>query len=306
MLKKYKIIDNKLVENGDSECPISVYICPDENEKKYLIENLKLDEHNVNSALDPNELSRVEFDEGHAVIIIKRPKRYSSEDNFIFKISSIGLFVFPDKLIVVRAEDATIFDNREFQKVRTMQDVVLRVIRRCIMHFEEHLQVLQAISDELEEKINLSMENKHLHNMFNLEKSLVYYLKAIGSNSRVIEKLRASATKIDLTPDSVEYLDDLAIENNQCFEQANTYSQVLSNMMDAWVSIVSNNLNILIKKLTFVMISIMVPTMFLSIFSMNVRLPIDQEHSIVPFWMILGLSAFSGAAVYLIWRFKKL
>lgn len=306
MLIQYKIVDNKLVENGTENSPVSVYVCPDDKERKYLIEELKIDEHNVNSALDPNELSRVEFDENHAVIIIKRPKRYSSEDNFIFKISSIGLFVFPNKLVVIRAEDASIFDNREFQKVRSIQDVILRIIRRCIMHFEEHLQVLQTISDELEEKINQSMENKNLHNMFNLEKSLVYYLKSISANSRVIEKLKTVTAKLEFTPENTEYLDDLAIENNQCFEQANTYSQVLSSMMDAWVSIVSNNLNILIKKLTFVMISVMVPTLVISMFSMNIKLPFEQVHSSAPFWIITGIAAFSGATVFLIWWFKKL
>ncbi len=306
MLKKFKIVENKLVEDGDSACPVEVYVCPDEKEKRYLIDTLKIDEHNVNSALDPNELSRVEFDEGHAVIIIKRPKRYSSEDNFIFKISSLGLFVFPNKLIVVRTEEASIFDNREFQKVQSIQDIVLRVIRRCIMHFEEHLQVLQSISDELEEKINRSMENKHLHNMFSLEKSLVFYLNAISSNTRAIEKLKANTAKLSLTQQQCDYLDDLIIENYQCFEQANTYSQVLSNMMDAWVSIVSNNLNILIKKLTFVMISIMVPTLVISLFSMNVKLPFEQDVSLAPFWMISMLATFSGAAVFLIWWFKKL
>ena len=306
MLKNYIIRDNRLVENGKGDCLVAVYICPDDAEKKHLIEDLKLDEHNVNSALDPNELSRVEFDEGHSVIILKRPKRYSSEDNFIFKISSVGLFVFPEKLIVVLTEDVPLFDAREFQKVRCISDIVLKVIRRCITHFEQHLGVLQAISDELEEKINTSMENKSLQNMFSLEKSLVYYLKAISSNSKVIEKVKASAAKLSLVPEQIEYLDDLAIENSQCYEQANTYSQVLSNMMDAWASIVSNNLNILIKKLTFITISIMVPTLVVSIFSMNVKLPMEQEHSLIPFWIISTVAILSGAAVFGIWRFKKL
>ena len=162
------------------------------------------------------------------------------------------------------------------------------------------------ISDELEDKINRSMENKHLHNMFSLEKSLVFYLNAISSNTRAIEKLKANTVKLSFTQQQCDYLDDLIIENNQCFEQANTYSQVLSNMMDAWVSIVSNNLNILIKKLTFVMISIMVPTLVISLFSMNVKLPFEQSVSLAPFWVISMLATFSGAAVFLIWWFKKL
>lgn len=306
MLRKYKIVDNKLVENGAEDGPVTVYICPDEKERKYLIEELKIDEHNINSALDPNELSRVEFDEKHTVMIIKRPKRYSSEDNFLLKISSVGLFIFADRLIILLAEDVSVFDNRQFQKVRSLQDVVLKVIRSCMTHFEEHLRVIQMISDELEEKIKASMENKQLQNMFSVEKSLVYYLKAISANARVIEKLKASTAKLGWTTDDAEYLDDLAIENNQCYEQANTYSQVLSSMMDAWVSVVSNNLNILIKKLTLVMICIMLPTMIISIFSMNVKLPLEQEASLVSFWVIVGLAVSSAVGVFLVWRVKKL
>lgn len=306
MLKNYVLRDNRLVENGEGDCPVSVYACPDEKEKKHLIEDLKLDEHNVNSSLDPNELSRVEFDEGHSVIIVKRPKRYSSEDNFIFKISSVGLFVFQDRLIVILAEDVPIFDAREFQRVSSVQEIILKIIRRCTTHFEQHLGVLQAISDELEEKINASMENKSLQNMFSLEKSLVYYLKAISSNARVIEKMKLNAPKLGLTPENVEYLDDLAIENSQCYEQANTYSQVLSNMMDAWASIVSNNLNILIKKLTFITISIMVPTLVVSIFSMNVKLPFEMSDLPYSFWIISIFATLSGAAVFGIWWFKRL
>ncbi|HOW36168.1 MAG TPA: magnesium transporter CorA family protein [Candidatus Omnitrophota bacterium] len=306
MLKKFKLIDGKLVENDSSECPVLVYIAPDEGEKKYLIEELKIDQYNITSALDPNEIGRMEFDEGHTMLIIKQPKRYCSDDNFLLKISSMGLFIFPDKLIILLAEDAPIFDGRQFIKVRSIQNILLKVIHRCISHFEEHLRVIQAISDELEEKINTSMENKHLHNMFNLEKSLVYYLKSISSNSKVIEKIKANVAKFNFNPEDIEYLDDVAIENSQCYEQANTHSQVLSSMMDAWVSVVSNNLNILIKKLTLVMICIMLPTLIISVFSMNVKLPLEQELSGASFWLIVGLAAFSAIGVFLIWRHKKL
>lgn len=306
MLKKYKIVDNKLIENGMEACPVSLYLCPDEEEKKYLIEELKLDEHNVNSALDPNELSRLEFEENHSVLIIKRPKRYSSEDNFLLRISSVGLFIFADQLIVLVASDTPLFEGRVFQKTRSIPDLVLKIIRGCIIHFSEHIRVIQMISDELEQKINTSMENKQLQNMFSVEKSLVFYLKAISSNARVIEKIKANAAKMGWTSDELEYVDDLAIENNQCYEQANTYSQVLSSMMDAWVSVVSNNLNILIKKLTLVMICIMLPTLIISIFSMNVKLPLEQEASLASFWVIVGLAVSSAVGVFLVWRFKKL
>lgn len=305
MLKKFKIADGKLAENGLEACPVFLYISPSDEEKKALIDELKIDEYNINSALDPNELGRVEFEDNHTVMIIKQPKRYSSADNFLLKVLSVGLFLFPDKLIILLGEDISIFEGRQFLKLRSILDLVLKIIYRSILHFEQHLAVIQKISDELEQEINKSMSNQHLVNMFNLEKSLVYYLKAISSNGKVVEKLRTNNTKLGFSPEENEFLEDVFIENTQCFEQANTYSQVLSNMMDAWVSLVNNNLNIFIKKLTLLTICIMVPTLVVSIFSMNVRLPMDQTHSLMPFWLIMGLATSFVIIIILIWRYKK-
>ncbi len=305
MLKKFQIQDGKLVENGTHECPVHLLINPDDPERKYLIEQLGIDEYNINSALDPNELGRLEFEPTHTVLIVKRPKRYSSADNFLLKISSVGLFMFKDKIVILLSEDANLFEGRQFSRIRSIQDMLLKIIYSCTLHFENHLQVIHSISDELEQEINKSMANRHLINMFNLEKSLVYYLKAIGSNGRVIEKVKTSSAKFDFTADDNEFLEDVIIENSQCYEQASTYSQVLSNMMDAWVSLVSNNLNIVLKTLTLVMICIMLPTLVVNIFSMNVKLPIDQDSSVVPFWLIMGLAFLSVVLVRFIWRYKK-
>jgi len=304
MLKKYQIQDSKLIENGAHECPVHVYINPDENEKKYLLEQVGIDEYDLNSALDPHELGRLEFEPSHVVLIVKRPKRYSSEDQFILKVLSIGLFLFKDKLIILVPEDIVIFEGRQFSRLRSIQDLFLKVIFRCILHFEDHLRVIHSISDELEQEINKSMANRHLIYMFNLEKSLVYYLKAIGSNGKVIEKLRTNSIKLDFSPENNEFLEDIIIENSQCYEQASTYSQVLSNMMDAWVSIVSNNLNIFIKTLTLAMICIMIPTLVVSVFSMNVKMPLSHD-SIWSFWLIMALAVFSAVIVRFIWHYKK-
>lgn len=305
MLKRFKISEGKLVENGQEACPIFVYIAPTEEERKYLIEDLKVDEHNINSSLDPNELGRVEFEENHAFIIIKRPKRYSSDDKFLLKISSVGLFLFPDRLIILLNEEAQLFDGRPFSRLAMVQDLFLRILQRCILHFEEHLRVVQMISDELEVEINKSMSNQHLLSMFNISKSLVYYLTAIGSNGKVIEKIRAHQQKLSFSQDAIEFLEDVLIENAQCYEQANIYSQVVSSMMDARVSVVNNNLNIFIKTLSLLMICIMLPTLVLNIFSMNVKLPFSAENSLLPFWIIVGLSVGSTVAVIALWRYKK-
>lgn len=306
MLKKYEITNGILLESNAENAPILAYVAPDEAEKKYLINNLQLDEHTLDSALDPNELSRLEFETNHTAIIIKRPKRYCSEDNFVLKISSVGLFVFPDKLFIVTKDENNILDERQLHKVSSQSELVLKIFHRCVTHFEEHLRVINMISDELEHKINKSMENRHLYHLFSIEKSLVYYLCAIHANNKVIDKFKVNANRLGLTGESLEKLDDIHIENTQCYEQANTYSQVLSSLMDARVSIVSNNLNITMKKLTYIMLGIMAPNLVVSIFSMNVHLPLgmhDMGHTL-PFWGIIMLSILTTIGIY-IWAVKQ-
>ncbi len=305
MLRKYHIIEGKLVENGEEQASVFVYINPDQTERNYLIDQVQIDEHTLNSAMDPDELGRLEFENSHAALIIKRPKRYSSADNFLFKISSVGLFLFPDKIIIVMSEEAVLFDGRTFTRLHSIRDLLLKIIFRCIQHFEEHLNVVSKISDELEQEINTALTNKDLLSMFNLEKSLVFYLKAISSNGRVIEKLKITTAKISLDSEENEFLEDVIIENSQCYEEANTYSQVLSSMMDAWVSLVNNNLNIRIKTLTILSICIMLPTLIVSLFSMNVPLPLKQEGTLISFWIVSGLAVLSVVVILLLRRYRK-
>jgi len=148
------------------------------------------------------------------------------------------------------------------------------------------------------------MENKYLLNLFILEKSLVYYLNAINSNAMVIEKIKNNTIKIGIDSDTQEFLDDLLIENSQCFKQAEIYSNILSSLMDARASIVGNNLNVLMKTLNIITITIMMPTLVVSIFSMNVSLPLLHDHPL-SFWLVLGLAMLSGVGFLFFWKRKK-
>ena len=304
MLKTFQLTGGKVVECGpDSQC-LAVYINPDEKEKAYLINQMSLDEHTLNSSLDPEELGRVEFEANHVAVIVKKPKRYMSDDSFLFKVSSVGIFLFSDKAIVVTSEELN-WEGRVFSKAQSTQDLFLRIIFQFVLHFEEHLRVIRKISEEIEQVINKDFSNKNLFHMFQLEKSLVYYLDGINSNNKVIEKLRSSSAKLGFSQESIEFLDDLTIESAQCSQQTNAYSQVLSNMMDARASIINNNLNIRIKMLTLLSLCIMLPTLVVSIFSMNVPLPIPQEGTLVSFWTVLGLAALSILGILVIWIYRK-
>jgi magnesium transporter len=302
MLKTFRLEDGKLAP-AELNGPIQVYINPDEEEKKFLLNELKIDEHTLNSSLDPDEVSRIEFEPNHAALIFKAPRSYSGNDNLLFKAASLGAFLFKDRLVVVMVEELPLFEGKQFTRVQTLPGVLLKLINRSTYHFREHLKIINLLTDELEHKINASMENRYLINLFTLEKSLVYYLNAINSNAMMIEKVKHSAAKIDFLVAEGELLDDIMVDNTQCYRQAEIYSNILASLMDARVSIVSNNLNILIKTLNILTIAIMVPTFVVSAFSMNVRIPMEEQPW--AFYAIMAMAALSVSAFMIAWRYKK-
>jgi len=304
MIKGYALAEGKPVEAEGGQCRVWVYADPTPEEKAAIISTYGIDEHTLSSALDPDEPARVEFEQDHLAVIFKRPKNYSAKDHFLFKVSSTGLFLFKDKLVVVLSEEIPLFSGKLFRKSADLNELFLKLIYSSIFHFLEHLRVINMISDELEGQINISMENKSLLNLFSLEKSLVYYLNAINSNGTVFEKLRSSGAKIGFSTECMELLEDLIIENGQCGKQAEIYANILTGLMDARASIVSNNLNLLMKTLTLITILIMVPTLVVSIFSMNVGIPL-QTHPWA-FWLILLMASVPVIIITYIIRKKRI
>jgi magnesium transporter len=268
VIKKYCIESGKIKETTHNE-QIAVFINPDENEKEFIFANLGIDLHTINSALDPEEPARIDFENNHIELIFKRPKNYSSKDHFMFKVSSMGLFFFQDKILIIMSEDINLFSGKQFNNVMDLRDVFLKIIYNSIYHFIEHLKVINMIADEIETKINKSMENKYLLHMFTLEKSLVYYVSAISSNSFTLDKLKNQAVKMGFQNNHLEFLEDILIENNQAKEQANVYSQVFAGLMDARASIINNNMNLWLKNLTIITISIAIPNFFASLGGMS-------------------------------------
>lgn len=303
MLTEYCIINNKLIEDKNGFPKVMVFTNPTEEEKRQIIEVYNIDEHTLNSSLDPNELSRLDFEDEYTTLIFKSPKNYSGKDVLFFKASTLGVFQFENTLIVVTSDEFFTFDKKLFAKITCFQDVILKLLYQAIYHFMEHLKVINMISDELENKINKSMENRYLLNLFTLGKSLTYYLNAIDSNGVLIRKLKNYSSKLGFTEDNLELIDDVLIENTQCYRQSEIYSTILGGMMDARASIVNNNLNLLMKKLTFITIGIMLPNLVISAFSMNVSVPFEK--SVHAFWIIMALAFFSTIIVFFYERKNK-
>jgi len=305
MKKTYALQNGKIVETGDDNAPIVVFYDLSDSERQYLLDTLKVDEHTLGSAQDPAELGRIEFEPEHAAVIFKRPKQYSTEDNFLFKVNTTGFFLFADKLIIVSDKDSISFEARHYSRMNSISDIFLRMLYQNIVHFTEHLKVMNIICDDLETKINRAMENKHLLHMFTIEKGLVYYMNAISSNGRVLEKIKVNASRMRLSTESQEYLDDLLIENAQCSEQANTHAQVLASLMDARASLVSNNLNVMMKNLNAIVISIAVPSFFAGVGGMSEFSMMTNPRN----WMIaypLFLSAMIGLGTLTYFIVKKI
>jgi magnesium transporter len=303
MQKNYDLDAGKIREGGKELVSVLVFINPDVDEKRILVDECKIDEHTLNSALDPDELSRLEFEPDHVALIFKMPRNYSEKDQLLFRVASTGAFLFKGRLIIVIPNDIPLFNGKPFNKVQSLSDLLLRLVSRSISHFRDHLKAINMLTDELEHKINTSMENRYLINLFTLEKSLVYFLNALNANGVVMERMKHNAAKIGFSTEELDLLDDIIIENNQCNKQAEIYSNILASLMDARVSIVSNNLNILIKFLNIITIAIMVPTFVVSAFSMNVALPLQQNS--FSFWIIMGLAVLSVFGFMLFWRFKR-
>jgi len=253
MKTTYSIQAEQLVPVESAEAAsIFVYEQPTEQEKAELLTMFWLDSVDLESVYDPDEVPRIEYSPEGTFVIWKVAENITHGQTIQFEVSSLG-FAFKDgkaAVIVPHGQIAT--TGREFRRVTSPMDFVLRVILNTIHHYQGHLKGIKAISGELEAKIASSMENKYLLLMFTLGESLVYYHNALEANTAILIKLRGLAERLRLTPDEVEFLDDAIIENQQAAKQANIYSRVLSGLMDARGSIINNNVNVLLRNLTVI------------------------------------------------------
>lgn len=301
MIKNYEIVDDRILPTDYEDSKIIVIYNPTKEEKNFLADVLKIDKNTIDSSLDPNEVSRIDVSDNYISVMCKTPKNKNFEEN-LFSVTTFGVFLFSEKLLVLSLENVFLFDEKEI-RAKNLKEVFLKILDQPTLHFTENLKVISIISEEIEEKINEAMENRFLINMFTLEKSLVYYLSSLNENMLAFEKLEALSERMQFTKHESTLLKDYYIECKQCYKQAEIHSNILSSLMDARVSIVSNNLNILMKTLTMMTILIMLPTFVVSVFSMNVRIPVAVYTN--AFWGIMILAILSAASAIIFWKIRR-
>ncbi|OGJ62570.1 hypothetical protein A3A67_05175 [Candidatus Peribacteria bacterium RIFCSPLOWO2_01_FULL_51_18] len=249
MKKFFAIEGGRLVER--EEGILRVYAAPTPDERAELRASLGIHDYDLDSALDPDEISRVEFDRHGTSIIWKRPSRELTE-GAAFNVGSVGFFLRENTLTILSHESIASFGEKEFAGVSSIYSFLLRYFFFTIRQYLAHLKAIKRTTAQLEVALTSSVENKELLRMFELSESLVYYHDAIESNGSVLAKLKNRIEKFPFTQRQLGLLDDAIIENAQCAQQANIYSHVLAGLMDARGNIINNNMNVLLKNLTII------------------------------------------------------
>ncbi len=252
MIKSFQLAEGRLLPVASFNADVMVFMAPDVGERSLLQGNFGIDEHALASALDPDEVSRIEFRANNWFLVWKSPESYTGHNGFSFGVSSFGLVFSEHRLLIISGDDSQLNELGTHRLLKQPVDVLLDLLSNSIHHYLGHLKVIKMLGRELQQRLNSSMENEHFIQMFNLSESLIYYINAIHSNGTVLTRLRNHAHKQALDPHVLDLIDDLIIENEQCYKQAEIYSTVFAGLMDARGNLVNNNMNSLLRKLTVI------------------------------------------------------
>lgn len=237
------------------------------------------------ASLDENEHSRIEIEDDFMLIIVNVPFVVSQNK---YDAVPIGIIFSEKFFITVCLRETKVLDyfNEENSKKFSTEKrahFLFTLFLKNAEHFLKYMRFINNITDDLELKLRKSMENKNLFQLFELERSLVYFITSLKDNNVVTEKLlrlRKNETIknfITINEDDEELLEDAIIENKQAIEMVEMHSNILGGMMDAFASIISNNLNIVMKFLTSITIILAIPTMIASFWGMNVDVPFKDH-----------------------------
>ena len=235
----------------------------------------QIDPDHIKAPLDEEERSRIEVEEDYTLILVDIPSIEERSGKDWFVTIPMGIITTNEVLITVCLEetpvltsfmDGRVRDFHTFMKTR----FILQSLYKNATQYLQYLRIIDKKSEVIERKLHQSQKNSELIELLELEKSLVYFTTSLRSNEVVLEKLLRTE-KVKKYPEDTDLLEDVIIENKQAIEMANIYSGILSGTMDAFASVISNNLNIVMKFLATITIVMSIPTMVASFYGMNVN-----------------------------------
>lgn len=255
------------------------------DEATRLQEEYQIEQDHILDILDPDELSRIEDGEGYILTIVKVPVYDPQAETPYFAVP-VGIIIKGKTIITLCWTDCEIlkdFGNNRVKNVRLTDfpSFIVQIINRANLNFLRYLKEINRRSTSIQNEMRQEIENKEIMLMLGLEKSLVYFSTSLRSNSLLLQKMKVTKL-INFDEEDIDFVEGVAIDNRQAIEMADTYSNIIFGVMDAFSSITSNNLNVVMKKLAVINLVMMAPTFVTSFFGMNFKLPFDNLSGYIP------------------------
>ncbi|RGY97599.1 magnesium transporter CorA family protein [Clostridium sp. AM58-1XD] len=276
-----------------------------------IAEHFHIDPDDLRAPLDEEERSRIETEDEYTLIVVDIPLIEERNGKDWYETIPMGIITTEGALITVCLEDTAVLTAFMDGRVRGFHTnmrtrFILQMLYKNASQYLQYLRIIDKKSAVIEKKLHQSTKNRELIELLELEKSLVYFTTSLRANEVVLEKLLKNE-KIKKYPEDTDLLEDVIIENKQAIEMANIYSGILSGMMDAFASVISNNLNIVMKFLATITIVMSIPTMVASFYGMNVN-PAGMPFSQSPwgFAIVLVFAAVISLLVAFIFSKKDL
>lgn len=309
MIKIYNSTNDELIEINEFLDGVWVnLINPTSKEINRVAEEFQVDIDFIKAALDEEERSRIEHDEDtdNFLILVDTPAIAKDRESNLYETLPIGIILTQKAIITVCLNETLVLEPFLKNRVKTFYTFkksrfILQILYKNASLYLYFLKRIDKQSSIIENELHKSMKNKELIQLLTLEKSLVYFSTSLKANELVMEKL-SRYTFIKNYEEDKELLEDTIIENRQAIEMAKIYSDILSGTMDAFASIISNNLNIVMKVLTSITIIMAIPTIISSFFGMNVPVPFSNNS-----YAFLGIMLVSIAICFIAVKvmFKK-
>lgn len=255
--------------------------------------------------LDLNERARTERENGELLVILRIPFYQGETADIPYITIPLGIILTDKYVITVCKRDNEILQGLTSTRVRNLVTAkrlrfVLQIFFNTAKKYLAYLQAIDKSVDTLEDELQLSSRNKELLALLKYQKSLTFFTTALKSNELLMERLQRSQL-FRTYPEDEDLLEDVLTENQQAIEMTNISTNILSSMMDAFASIISNNLNVVMKLLTSITIVISIPTMITSFFGMNVHLPFEALPFASGIILLISLG-FSTSVAYFFWK----
>lgn len=292
-------------EEPSAGCWISV-VDPTPQEVMELIQTYGLDSGFVKSSLDEEESSRIEREDEQTLVIIDTPVSTVDEDQTRnFYTQPMGIIITDDYVFTISLKETQILTDAMHGNIRNLRPAfktrfVLQILLRIAALFLTHLKQIDKISSAAEQQLHDAMKNELLMQLLALEKSLVYFSTSLKANEATIEKIFRGRV-IKLYDEDQDLLEDVLIEMKQAIEMASIYTGILSSMMDGFSSIISNNLNIVMWRLTIMTVILEIPNIMFAFYGINtVDLPMPYT------WFAITLTLFlTGITAFVLVKWKK-